>query len=301
MAACPAERARAAAAGAHPGHAAGPAPGARAPAGRRPGCSGCSGAVEQVGQRLEADWSQRFTDRLCGPGRARAGRRGGARPPLAAHLDPLPRRDAAAGPERPGDSGAGAPARAHLQRRVRPELGGERRDRARPRRRPAGGPRSDAVLGRRHSASRCATSCCRSPRRRALAVRLSPPESDFRVGHPVALSRVLLNLTTNALKFTGEGYVEVAARQVSATRWSSRCGTPGAGIPPQSHDDAVRAVPPAPEAGRVRLLRLGPGPLDLPQAGRGDGVHPAGRDRPRLRDALLLVLELPLAGEGMIG
>ena len=34
--------------------------------------------------------------------RARARRRGGPRPPLAAHLDPLPRRDAAAGPERPG-------------------------------------------------------------------------------------------------------------------------------------------------------------------------------------------------------
>ena len=40
-------------------------------------------------------------------------------------------------------------------------------------------------------------------------MRLTPPEADFRIGHPVALSRVLLNLTTNALKFTAEGFVEV--------------------------------------------------------------------------------------------
>src|SRR6266487_876352 len=34
-----------------------------------------------------------------------------------------------------------------------------------------------------------------------LALRLTPPNLDERLGHPVALSRVLLNLTTNALKF----------------------------------------------------------------------------------------------------
>ena len=82
--------------------------------------------------------------------RPRAGGRGGARPALAAHLDSLPRRDAAAGPQRPGEPGAGAPARPHLQRRLRPQLGGERRDRAGPRRRPAGRPRPDPVLGHRH-------------------------------------------------------------------------------------------------------------------------------------------------------
>src|SRR5881296_2549706 len=52
---------------------------------------------------------------------------------------------------------------------------------------------------------------------KGLAVRVLPPGGDHRLGHPVALSRVLLNLTTNALKFTEEGFVEVAARQVSAS------------------------------------------------------------------------------------
>jgi signal transduction histidine kinase len=44
-----------------------------------------------------------------------------------------------------------------------------------------------------------------------LSLRLQPPTMDQRLGHPVALSRALLNLTTNALKFTDQGQVEVIA------------------------------------------------------------------------------------------
>src|SRR5467141_1659337 len=47
-----------------------------------------------------------------------------------------------------------------------------------------------------------------------LTIRLLAPTHDQRSGHPVALSRVLLNLTTNALKFTDEGYVEIVAQEV---------------------------------------------------------------------------------------
>jgi len=46
-----------------------------------------------------------------------------------------------------------------------------------------------------------------------LAVRLSPPSTDHRIGHALALGRVLLNLTTNALKFTETGFVELVARE----------------------------------------------------------------------------------------
>jgi signal transduction histidine kinase len=69
---------------------------------------------------------------------------------------------------------------------------------------------------------------------KTLAVRLAPPEADFRIGHPVALSRVLLNLTTNALKFTAEGFVEVVARQTAARRIEFSVRDTGRGIPPQS-------------------------------------------------------------------
>ena len=48
-----------------------------------------------------------------------------------------------------------------------------------------------------------------------LTVRLLAPTHDQRMGYPVALSRVLLNLTTNALKFTDAGYVELVAQEAS--------------------------------------------------------------------------------------
>ncbi len=69
---------------------------------------------------------------------------------------------------------------------------------------------------------------------KTLTVRLTAPEADFRIGHPVALSRVLLNLTTNALKFTAEGFVEVVARQTGQRRVEFSVRDTGRGIPPQS-------------------------------------------------------------------
>jgi signal transduction histidine kinase len=69
---------------------------------------------------------------------------------------------------------------------------------------------------------------------KSLTVRLATPEADFRIGHPVALSRVLLNLTTNALKFTAEGFVEVVARQTGARKVEFSVRDTGRGIPPQS-------------------------------------------------------------------
>ncbi|HEX6616404.1 MAG TPA: HAMP domain-containing sensor histidine kinase [Gemmatimonadales bacterium] len=69
---------------------------------------------------------------------------------------------------------------------------------------------------------------------KSLAVRLATPPTDFRVGHPVALSRVLLNLTTNALKFTAEGFVEVTARETGPRTVEFSVRDTGRGIPPQS-------------------------------------------------------------------
>jgi signal transduction histidine kinase len=69
---------------------------------------------------------------------------------------------------------------------------------------------------------------------KGLGVKLEAPPRDFRVGHPVALSRVLLNLTTNALKFTSEGFVEVKAleREGNLVEFSVR--DTGRGIPPHA-------------------------------------------------------------------
>ena len=43
-------------------------------------------------------------------------------------------------------------------------------------------------------------------------VRFQGPPGDQRLGLPIALGRVLLNLVTNALKFTESGSVEITAR-----------------------------------------------------------------------------------------
>ena len=68
-----------------------------------------------------------------------------------------------------------------------------------------------------------------------LTVRLLAPTRDQRIGRPVALSRILLNLTTNALKFTDQGYVEIVAQEQgdeSGTWIEFAVRDSGRGIPP---------------------------------------------------------------------
>ncbi len=69
---------------------------------------------------------------------------------------------------------------------------------------------------------------------KGLEVRLAPLVKPFRVGHPVALNRVLLNLVTNALKFTDEGAVELSASELPADHVEFAVRDTGRGIPPQA-------------------------------------------------------------------
>ena len=69
---------------------------------------------------------------------------------------------------------------------------------------------------------------------KGLEVRLVPPQRSSRIGHPVALSRILLNLTTNALKFTDEGFVEVTCTEVTELGVEFSVRDTGRGIPPQA-------------------------------------------------------------------
>ena len=70
---------------------------------------------------------------------------------------------------------------------------------------------------------------------KALMIRHNPPAADHRLGHPVALSRVLLNLTTNALKFTDEGFVEIVARENGPTLVEFSVRDTGPGIGSDAH------------------------------------------------------------------
>ncbi len=73
---------------------------------------------------------------------------------------------------------------------------------------------------------------------KGLELRVLPPDGDHRLGQPLPLSRVLLNLTTNALKFTHEGVVEIQATSQGATRMQFAVRDSGPGINP----DALRTL-----------------------------------------------------------
>ena len=63
-----------------------------------------------------------------------------------------------------------------------------------------------------------------------LEVRLVHPVPEHRIGHPRALSRVLLNLATNAVKFTDAGSVEIAARPLDPIRLEFSVRDTGSGV-----------------------------------------------------------------------
>ena len=65
-----------------------------------------------------------------------------------------------------------------------------------------------------------------------LTMRCTGPEADLRVGYQAALNRVLLNLATNAIKFTNVGSVEVMCRQLDRSRVEFSVKDTGRGIPP---------------------------------------------------------------------
>ncbi len=67
-----------------------------------------------------------------------------------------------------------------------------------------------------------------------LEVRLVHPMPDRRMGQSRALSRALLNLATNAVKYTTQGYVEIAARPLSATRLEFSVRDTGPGLDPEA-------------------------------------------------------------------
>ena len=53
---------------------------------------------------------------------------------------------------------------------------------------------------------------------KGIEIKTLPPISDQRLGYPLPLSRVLLNLTTNSLKFIEEGYVELSLHSAGCSR-----------------------------------------------------------------------------------
>ncbi len=94
---------------------------------------------------------------------------------------------------------------------------------------------------------------------KGLAIRLLPPTSDHRLGHPEALSRVLLNLTTNAMKFTEDGFVEIIGREVGLNRVEFSVRDTGPGIPPAALETLYSAFRRSPSRGEFQFSGTGLG------------------------------------------
>jgi len=73
-----------------------------------------------------------------------------------------------------------------------------------------------------------------------LEVRFVRPAGDYRVGCEVVLRRVLLNLVTNALKFTHEGWVEVTALDRGDARVEFSVRDTGPGISAEAAEQLFR-------------------------------------------------------------
>ncbi len=66
---------------------------------------------------------------------------------------------------------------------------------------------------------------------KGLVLQMEGPPGDMRMGYAGALNRILLNLTTNALKFSAEGHVDVTARDLGDEVLEYRVRDTGRGIP----------------------------------------------------------------------
>ena len=136
---------------------------------------------------------------------------------------------------------------------------------------------------------------------KSLTVRLTTPEADFRIGHPVALSRVLLNLTTNALKFTAEGSVEVMARQTGARKIEFSVRDTGRGIPPQSMATLFEPFRRRQKSGEYAFSGSGLGLSICRKLVEAMGSSLRVETTIGAGTRFFFELDLPLAGEGQFG
>jgi signal transduction histidine kinase len=81
-----------------------------------------------------------------------------------------------------------------------------------------------------------------------VEVRLRVPADDHRMGDPVALSRVLLNLAVNALHSTDHGWVELSAAPEAEGRVRFCVRDTGRGIDPEALDPVGGLYRPRPHA-----------------------------------------------------
>jgi signal transduction histidine kinase len=258
------------------------------------------GAIEQVGQRLEADWSQHFSDRLSGPDGLElvVEVAHDLRSPLTSILflaETLQR--ARSGPVNPVQErqlgliySAAFGLSSVASDVIELARGGDRLvdlD-------PIPFSVTDILESVRDIVQPIAEE-------KSLSVQLTTPEADFRIGHPVALSRVLLNLTTNALKFTAEGFVEVTARETGPRAVEFSVRDTGRGIPPQSMATLYEPFRRRQKPGEYAFSGSGLGLSICRKLVEAMGSALEVETAPGYGTRFHFVLDLPLAGEAQFG
>jgi signal transduction histidine kinase len=95
--------------------------------------------------------------------------------------------------------------------------------------------------------------------KRLEVILVAPEKGDRRIGQPTALTRVLLNLTTNALKFTDQGNVTVSVKGISRTQLEFAVSDTGRGIPPEVVDTLFDAFRRQSQSGKTVFSSAGLG------------------------------------------
>lgn len=132
---------------------------------------------------------------------------------------------------------------------------------------------------------------------KGLELRQEVSSCDARMGHPAALSRVLLNLVSNALKYTREGVVTIGCADGEESRACFWVEDTGEGIPPHVMERLFESFRPA--AGeRMRFSNAGLGLAICQQFLGMLGSSLAVESSQAKGTRFSFEVELPLAGTG---
>jgi len=130
---------------------------------------------------------------------------------------------------------------------------------------------------------------------KGLTVAVSLPSIDVRLGHALALRRVLLNLTTNALKFTERGSVDLTAVEKSPTRLTFSVRDTGPGVNPEALSSLFHPFRRSAKAGRYLFSGTGLGLALTRRLVRAMGSELCLDSRPGWGTQFWFELELPVA------
>ena len=128
-----------------------------------------------------------------------------------------------------------------------------------------------------------------------LALTIDSPPASFRLGHPAALHRVLLNLTTNALKFTNEGGVKICAREKGRSAVEFSVTDTGKGIPPDVAETLFDAFRCRAQPGQVAFSSAGLGLAICRKLTEAMGSELRVEAAPERGTRFVFELELPVA------